>query len=166
MQNTVSVDRFDVVTNDFRHKSRKNMRGHGLKGIQHNNAKHCISWRIWCRNQRFLSQVSQKYESTWPKGYTNITMQNTASVDGFDVITSDFRHKSLRKYDSTWPKGYTNITGSNGWPTFCEISSIINNERGSPSNILLWIFLVHWSRPAVLKHCRSLRIRKIQSLAV
>ena len=43
MQNTASVDGFDVVTNDFRHNSEKNMRVHGLEGIParpQKNAEH------------------------------------------------------------------------------------------------------------------------------
>ena len=102
-----------VLVGGFRHNTQKNMRV-SWKVYQHNNAKHCISWR-----------------------------------------------------PSTWPRGYANITELNGRLTFCDrISSIINNEGGSPSNLLAWIFPVHWPRPAVLNYCCSLRIRKVQSLAV
>ena len=64
-----------------------------------------MAQRVYQHNQRFPSQVSEKYESTWPKGYTNITMQNTVSVDGFDVVTNDFRHKSQKNIRGHGLKG-------------------------------------------------------------
>ena len=67
-----------------------------------------MAQRVYQHNQRFPSQVSEKYESTWPKGYTNIAMQNTVSVDGFDAVTNHFRHMSQKN---------TRVHGLEGIPT-------------------------------------------------